>query len=665
MPKLGKSALWGVSIALSWTWGLGLFFSVQMALHFGLFGLLLFAIPNAIGLMLFGLLTHRIGKRYERTRDMENHFFTTSNSMRYVILAYQLVAITLTFFAIFRYLFMPLGIDLILVVLIMLGAALMLGEQFDIARIKWSHLAMFAVIALCAGGLATGVGSWMNSNDVPWQLAAGERSVGSWYFLGYFVPILCGFLIGPWLDVQQWHRAIQIHREQGSIRGAYVIGGSLFFSILIFHGLLALTVRSIGGPGLILPAPDGLFHAKDYIVRFFWSPGYGFGPIVKGFYIAFLCLCVLSTLDSGYVSLKWYLGRLVRKSEHIILSIIPAQVISSPVLVCLIAVAIAAVSVPMHVELEYFMSFYGAFSVGYALVFLFRTTFAPKFTEFAQTTLFSVAAFSLGIFGIGFFKEWWFLMALGAVAPMVHGFVTISGRAVVDDLQKALPRQDTAEEEAAADSISGKAMATSVQALQTAIKRLDPAAAERFHTVIQRVEPQAAQALATVLQAVQPHQTTEGALTPSKPIDTDAAIEHAQGHYEGKWFVHTFMSTYSDTNSVGNVYFGQYVIWVGKVREMFFRDCMPGFDLQSTNFFILTRAFEHKFNMEAREFEIITVKIRVADFNRKFATLEHQIFNQAQQLLGKGKQVLLFVSSKDYQIVDLPDQVKRAFLPHL
>ena len=55
--------LWGNSVALSWMWGLGLFFSVQFSLQYGLFGLLTFAIPNALGLVFFGGVTQLIARR--------------------------------------------------------------------------------------------------------------------------------------------------------------------------------------------------------------------------------------------------------------------------------------------------------------------------------------------------------------------------------------------------------------------------------------------------------------------------------------------------------------------------------------------------------------------------------------------------------------------------
>jgi len=653
-----RSLLWGVSIALSWTWGLGLFFSVQFSLHFGLVGLLSFAIPNMLGLVIFGMLTQRIARRLPGERDFERHFLATSHSLRFVILAYQLVAISLTFFAILAYLFAPLGLNPALGALLILAAALMLGESFDIVRIKWSHLAMFVAILLCMAGVAVSVGAYLETTELPSVLAEGHSSWKSPGFVGFLIPIVAGLLLGPWLDIQQWQRAIQIHREKASIRQSYLYGGLLFFGILLFHGFLALTLMSVGGPSHLRPAQDGFFDGKDYIVRFMLLSGEPFGMLGKVCYVGFIILCIVSTLDSGYVSLKWYLKKLTRKSEHLIMTIIPENLLSSPVVPMILALAVGMGGLLLGFRLEYFMSFYASFGVGYALVFLFRTTYFPEFTRFTQTALFSVAAFSLGLFGIGYFEQTWYLMVLGPLIPLIHGFAVISSRVVVDDLQKALPKPDSTDE-VPLPSVSGKAAEVAISALENAISRLDPKAGEKLKSVIHRIEPAAAQALAGFLHSVSPG---GGGATALAPIDADG--EHARGHFEGKWFCHTFMTTYSDTNSVGNVYFGNYIIYVGKVREMFFRSCMPSFDLKSTGFYILTRQIEHKFNIEAKEFEILTVKIRVEGFNRKFAVLEHEIVNQAKQVLGKGKQTLMFVSAKDYRLVDLPSELQTAFLPY-
>ncbi len=136
------------------------------------------------------------------------------------------------------------------------------------------------------------------------------------------------------------------------------------------------------------------------------------------------------------------------------------------------------------------------------------------------------------------------------------------------------------------------------------------------------------------------------------------------GHFEGKWFVHTFVATYADTNSVGNVYFGMYAMWVGKTRELFFNQVMPKFNLKETPYYILTRSFEHKFVRETREFETVSVRIRVASYNRKFVTLEHEIYDSEGHLLGKGNQGLLFVSSSNYKMLDIPQDIVTAFMVH-
>jgi YbgC/YbaW family acyl-CoA thioester hydrolase len=134
--------------------------------------------------------------------------------------------------------------------------------------------------------------------------------------------------------------------------------------------------------------------------------------------------------------------------------------------------------------------------------------------------------------------------------------------------------------------------------------------------------------------------------------------------FDGKWFVMQMTPTYDDTNSVGNVYFANYVRWVGKARELFFNICIPNFDLKTTQFYILTRSFTHNFRRETREFEPITVRVRISKFNRKFVTLEHEILGGAQGLLGSGEQTLMFVDTAQYRPLDIPRDIVRGFLPY-
>ncbi len=625
--------LWGFSIALSWTWGLGLFFSVQMAIQFGLGGLLAFAIPNAIGLAGFGWMTQSIARRFDSGRDFERHFLQTVGSLRWMFLLYQVVAISLTFFALFKYVFIPLHVDRYMIALIVLGAGLLLGEQFRIGQLKWTHFAMACVIVASAVLIGWGGTSYFNAASRNPKPLHGFESVFSWRFCGYFVPVIVGFLLGPWLDIQQWQRAIQIKREKTNVRAAYLFGGTFFFLVLFFHGTLALSLwseaRTLGiETALLQQSADGLFHAKDFVIRFLFLSGLDTPVLFRAMYVVFLCLCIISTLDSGYVALKWFQTDALKKSESVLVTLVPKSFLESPIPPFALAAAVALVAIPMGFELEYFMAFYGSFSVGYALVYLFRSFFEPRFTAFTQTTLVSLAAFSLGIFGIGYFKEYPLMMMAGAVIPVIHASVCIATRKAVEEVRRTGLVERLAERD-----IAGAV---------SSIRHMNESREE------EKESPAAPAADAS-------------------PAPRVSAVQGggASSWIEDKWFFHKLTATYQDTNSVGNVYFGQYVLWVGKTRELFFRHALPSFDLKTTPWYILTRSIEHKFLHESREFEDIEVRLRVGGFNRKFVTLEHEIRDSTGKMLGKGKQVILFVSSKDYGIIDLPPELHRAFLPFL
>jgi YbgC/YbaW family acyl-CoA thioester hydrolase len=127
---------------------------------------------------------------------------------------------------------------------------------------------------------------------------------------------------------------------------------------------------------------------------------------------------------------------------------------------------------------------------------------------------------------------------------------------------------------------------------------------------------------------------------------------------------HAGDATYDDTNSVGNVYFANYVRWVGKVRELFFNLCMPTFDLKTTKYLVLTRSFTHDFRLEAKEFDVLMVRIRISGHNRKFVTLQHEIYADDRGLLGKGEQTLMFADTTGGRLLDIPGDIIRGFLPY-
>ncbi len=597
-------------------WGLGLFFSVQFSLQYGLFGLLTFAIPNALGLMVFGGLTQLIARRAGNGPDALGSFFANwSRPYRLIFFLYQLLAITLTIFALVRYAWQPLGLQpaglyLLLTVLVILAAATLFGEEFDIRRIKYSH-GVLGVIALGAVGILVSQLGSVGGNQ---PMLAGRNPFLGMNFWGYAIPICVGLTLGPWLDLQQWQRAIQIQREGKSPLLSYLFGGGLFFLLLLAHGSLALWVGGQPGAGLMREGIDGLSYGEDAVTRFFWAAASAH-PWAFGSYLVILCIMALTTLDSGYIALRWYLSKSGGAGRPFPLTLLPEAILGSPLPALIFSGLFTLLAVVLKLELEYFMIFYATFFVGYAGLALLRAFHTGQGNALPQVKMFCVGSVAVVIFAYGYFLANPLGMILGSILPVGYvGWLLVKPGAGHEFIGGVEELEDTVG--GPAGELAGRE---------------------------EKIEP----------GRVVPFPQAEGA------VPTDLF-----GHFEGKWFVHTFVATYADTNSVGNVYFGMYAMWVGKTRELFFNRCLPKFNLKTTPYYILTRSFEHKFTRETREFERVSVKIKVGEYNRKFVTLEHQIFDSSGNQLGKGKQQLIFVSSGDYKLLDIPDEVYEAFVAY-
>ncbi|MGJ8644690.1 MAG: acyl-CoA thioesterase [Luteolibacter sp.] len=595
---------------------------------FGMQGLLMFAIPNAIGLALFGWLTQIVAKRHPGGNESLAMFFEKfAKPFRLIFYIYQIVALSLTVFALVKYLFVPLletmdGFDgsavlalaVTMSVFLLLAVGCLFGEEFGIRKIKAGHALLGGLLVVCIATVLisiapSGIGSGING-------LGAENGYTTNRFWGLAVPLVVGLLVGPWLDLQHWQRAIQIHREKTSIRLSYVFGGIIFFCLLLFHGYVAMWVMGNAGGSFQAATStlDELVYGHDLAVQYF-SGGSVVNTWIPAAYFGFLVICILTTLDSGYVSIKWFLEKNVEKSENMLISMVPKQIITSPIPTFILVAVITLIGYFANFELEYFMVFFASFFVGYAALAIARCFVPNSQQSLPQIRMFSMACLCLVVFAFGYMVDQNALMYVGSLLPLAYVVWLV----------------------------------TTTDLLRLVTEKAD----EVMHA-------------AAEIPAIKAISKTEPAAPKSEVAAPESGYDHnVAGHFEGKWFVYSMIATYQDTNSVGNVYFGMYPLYVGKTRELFFNAAMPDFDLNNTKFYILTRSFEHKFVRETREFDTITVKIKVADANRKFCTLEHQIFGSEGQLLGKGKQSLLFVSSKDYGLLNIPSEVYTAFMKYM
>jgi hypothetical protein len=184
-------------------------------------------------------------------------FFTSwSRPFRLIFFLYQVLAITLTVFALIRYGWMPLGLEpqilfLPLILLVILAAGILFGEEFNIRRIKWSHGVIFLIILGAVGILLTAPSHI--SPALP-SITVEQLPTDNWNYWGYTIPIIIGFLAGVLCLL-----AIQLKFKFGyddslDVIGVHLVGGLVGALLLGFFADAAINP---------LVENEGLFTGGD------------------------------------------------------------------------------------------------------------------------------------------------------------------------------------------------------------------------------------------------------------------------------------------------------------------------------------------------------------------------------------------------------------------
>jgi acyl-CoA thioesterase FadM len=574
-----RSLLWAPTIAMSWFWGLGFFYSIHVVLAYGWLGFVGFAAPNAFGLGLFGWVVGR--------RRMPPDLIVKSLEGAYggAFLFFQIAAAAITIFGFLAYFWTPMfgqGAPIGAAMLVLCACAI--GQGLSLSRLRRLHIAAMAAAAVAA--VFTLATLWAAGPVDPAPLAAFDSR-----FYGLVIPTLIGFLLGPWLDLQQWQRAAAIHREGGSVGLAYAGGALLFLGLLTMNALLA----AAAGKGGIVVSADGLVGHEGALSTAVARladrmPGLAFA------FAVWTVLALATTIDSAYAATRWFLAAKQARSMSPLLAMIPPGVASSPLWVMAAATGIAWEAYAANLSLMYSMLPFATLFVGPAACLVCEVLGGRRSYDATLVWLIGFAAAIVFVFG--YIPPNSLLLTL---APLIA-------------LIGALP------------------------------------------AIVGRLRPRKAAAPALAVEAA--------AGLPALPAAAPATAIVATHGFDGQWFVMQATPTYDDTNSVGNIYVANYIRWVGKARELFFNACMPDFNLKTTKYLVLTRSFNHVFRREAREFEPIVVRLRIASHNRKFVTLQHELYAEAGAMLGAGEQILMFVDVENSQPLDIPRDIVRGFLPY-
>ncbi len=238
--------LWGVYLAVSWTWCIGMFLPILLVRDYGLWGYIAFAAPNIVGAGAMGwtLRSGRVSEGLVRTHARAMGLFS---------------AVTIAFHLFFILWLMSLvrgmpGVaipDWGMVALPIAGLGAIVGVRRATRRGDSPTTRVALVTWLVSAGVLAGLlGTGEPGPGAPSQLAETARTAG----LLWLAPVcLFGFALCPYLDLT-FHHARQRTSERGA-RVAFTLGfGVFFFAMilltLVYGGLFAWAL------GAEIPAPS-------------------------------------------------------------------------------------------------------------------------------------------------------------------------------------------------------------------------------------------------------------------------------------------------------------------------------------------------------------------------------------------------------------------------
>ncbi|MEM1109346.1 MAG: hypothetical protein AAGH99_11740 [Planctomycetota bacterium] len=234
---LGPALLWACFLGCSWTWVIGMFLPIMLVRDFGVWGWIVFAVPNVIGAGAMGFVLRTPGVSWKLTREH-------SGALRWfagVTIAYQVYVVCWLFGGVW------LALIWVLPWLVMDR-----GRREAIGR--WLPVAAVGVAVLSWGCFSMAGrldGAWL---DVSSDVHPSRLGDLDWWLLA--PGLVVGFFLCPYLD-PTFHRA-RYSTGPGTGKAAFGLGfGVVFFSMIVFTLMYAGLLRPLvdGEEGFSIPSP--------------------------------------------------------------------------------------------------------------------------------------------------------------------------------------------------------------------------------------------------------------------------------------------------------------------------------------------------------------------------------------------------------------------------
>lgn len=229
VPTRGRVAAWSCYLGSSWTWVIGMLFPILLVRDFGLWGWIVFAVPNVLGAMAMGFVIDSPKRADDVLREHKVMFGVFSNFtfVFHVLVLCWVSAALLGWISV-----------VIILLLVPIARLLNLRSSGKTKRILIASVAVTVVSWILLGYCATLPGAWSGVSF------SGPTRLGTEDLLLFVPASVMGFVLCPYLDRTffQTRRALPGHAG----KWAFGLGfGVVFLSMIVFALMYSGVARPI------------------------------------------------------------------------------------------------------------------------------------------------------------------------------------------------------------------------------------------------------------------------------------------------------------------------------------------------------------------------------------------------------------------------------------
>jgi len=136
---------------------------------------------------------------------------------------------------------------------------------------------------------------------------------------------------------------------------------------------------------------------------------------------------------------------------------------------------------------------------------------------------------------------------------------------------------------------------------------------------------------------------------------------------EGAFFEYKFITTFEETNVVGNIYFANYILWQGKCREMFLYEVCPDIiDEINNGLFLITLDLSAQYISQLYAFDKVVMRMSLEAQGESRLMMNFEYFKEKGDeliLVCKGHQATAAMRERNGQLVPahFPDSMLEVF----